>query len=67
MVGMAPVRYRGRICGTAYSVVSVYSGKESVPQYRDVLRLWYHRRRMRDYRHHSVCKVGVGVTPEILT
>ena len=63
VVGMVSQRLRSRTCCIPYSFVSVDAGKESLSQHRDVLRLWYHRRRMRDYRHHSVRKVGVGVTP----
>ena len=60
---MVSLCLRGRTCCIPFSVVSVYKGKESVLQHRDVLRSWYHRRRMRDYRHRSVRKVGVGLTP----
>jgi len=60
MVGMVPVRFRGRTCCTPDSVVFVHAAKESLLQHRGVLRLWYRRRRVWDYRNHSLREVGVG-------
>jgi hypothetical protein len=57
---MVSVRFWGRTCCTPDCFAFVHARKENLLQHRDVLRLWYRRSRVRDYRNHSLRKVGVG-------